>query len=113
MNGFELQLEGFLKALQETQEYIEYQSALKKIMQDKPLYDKINEFRRKNFELQISGAMDIFEKSDALRKEYQTVLLDPKAADFIYCEQRICRLARRIQDKISDCLKLDVEDIFH
>lgn len=96
-----------VESINQTVEYKNYQLLLKKIMQDTTLYDKMNEFRKKNLCIQMEGGEDIFEKITALYEEYNNVLSIKEVSDFLSAEINLCKMIKRINTAMMESMELD------
>lgn len=98
----------FVNSLKETETYKKYCEQLQLIKQQPQQYEKVNEFRKRNFELQNSQQTDdLFEKMDAFEKEYEKFREDPLIDHFLQAELALCRMMQNIDVMITE--KLDFE----
>lgn len=87
----------FVKKIKETEIYKKYRFQLEKLKKYPEHYEKVNEFRRRNFELQnATGAEDMLDKLDAFEKEYEKFREDPLVDDFLKEELAFCRMMQEI-----------------
>ena len=69
------------------------------------LLEQINEFRRKNFELQsVEPSENMLDKIDAFNKEYESFRESPLVSDFLQAELDLCRLMQRIQMQLTEAI---------
>ncbi|MDR2546027.1 MAG: YlbF family regulator [Lachnospiraceae bacterium] len=96
----------FAADIRETLEYEEYWRCLNAIKQEPKLYEKVNEYRVKNFHLQTMEPTDILlEKMESLQHEYEEITENPLVDDFLRAELSFCRL---MQD-INKCITMELE----
>lgn len=87
------------KAILNSEEYNAYRAELDKVLQYPELKTQIDEFRKRNFELQLSADMD-FEKLDRFEKEYEGFRSTPLVSDFLAAELAFCRKMQQIETAV-------------
>ena len=88
----------FAAIIQETDTYKEYYNQREKVKKQPELYDKVNEFRQKNFDLQNeSDSEDLFDRMEAFDQEYAKVREDPLVDDFLRAELAFCRMMQDVE----------------
>lgn len=98
----------FVESIKATDTYRNYCVQLQKIKQQPEQYAKVNEFRKRNFELQNSAQTDdLFEKMDAFEREYEKFREDTVVDDFLRAELAFCRMMQKVDILITE--KLDFE----
>lgn len=96
-------LEALTVEIKKTEVYQQYKMQKMIIEQHPVLLEKINEFRRRNFEIQNSDSQeDMFDVMDRFEKEYEHFREDPLVNDFLEAELAYCRLMQDIQLKITE-----------
>lgn len=107
-NQIQVASEKFVSIIKETEAYRRYYHQLGKIKKNPELYDKVNEFRHRNFEIQNNHqGSELFEKMDAFEKEYEKFRENPIVDDFLQAELAFCRLMQEINIYITE--ELDFE----
>ena len=87
----------FAAYIQETDTYKEYWYQREKIKKQPELYDKVNEYRQKNFDLQNeSDSEDLFDRMEAFEQEYAKFRQNPMVEDFLRAELAFCRMMQDI-----------------
>ncbi|MBD5484012.1 MAG: YlbF family regulator [Lachnospiraceae bacterium] len=88
----------FAAIIQETDTYKEYYNQREKVKKQPELYDKVNEFRKKSFELQneLDGE-DLFDRMEAFDQEYAKFREDPLVDDFLRAELAFCRMMQDVE----------------
>lgn len=98
----------FVKAIKDTDTYKGYCYQLEKIKKSPALFQQVNEFRQKNYEIHnTSQVNDLFDKMDAFEKEYERFRENPIVDDFLKAELAFCRLMQEINIVITE--ELDFE----
>ena len=96
------------QALKETYEYGEYRRLLEAMRANGPVYDRVREFREKNFFIQQQASDDMLDLLDALTNEYEDVINMELVNDFIEAEAAFCRLIQDFNTAIIDNLEFDI-----
>ena len=87
--------------------YKKYQELLSVIQKDAALYDKLNEYRRKNVELHYRR--QTLKEEAKLEKEYHDFLAEDMIHEFLYWEQQTLKMLRMIHKEIGEALILDYD----
>lgn len=96
-----------IKKSEEYQRYIETDRCLKN---EPELYEKYNEFRKRNYDLQFSeGDSNLYDEVFNLVKEYDTILHDSVVNDFILAERRFCYMMQEVYTALSEGLEMDYD----
>lgn len=107
-NHIEIAAEKFVKAIKETDIYKGYCYQLEKIKKSPQLFESVNEYRHRNYEIQnTSQVNELFDKMDAFEKEYEKFRENPIVDDFLRAELAFCRLIQEINVMITE--ELDFE----
>lgn len=87
----------FAAIIQESDIYKEYYYQREKIKKQPELYDKVNEYRQKNFDLQNeSDSEDLFDRMEAFEQEYAKFRENPLVDDFLRAELAFCRMMQEV-----------------
>lgn len=87
----------FAAMIQESDTYKEYLYQREKIKRQPELYDKVNEYRQKNFELQNeSDSEELFDRMEAFEREYMKLRENPMVEDFLRAELAFCRMMQDV-----------------
>lgn len=88
----------FAAIIQETDTYKEYYNQRERVKKQPELYDKINEFRQRNFDLQQeSDSEDLFDRMEAFDQEYAKFRENPLVDDFLRAELAFCRMMQEVE----------------
>lgn len=99
MNNIDNVTDELITAILETEVYKSYAEELAKVKRHPDLKAQIDDFRKRNYQMQTSGDMD-FNKLDSFEKEYEDFRSNPLVADFIAAEVDLCRMIQRIDTRI-------------
>lgn len=104
LSEVEYALDNFIEALQDTEEYINYQKAKKALDGYPKLKEEIDEFRRRNFELQQHTADNhyLLDEVDCFERQYETFREDPLVNDFLVSELAFIRLMQKVYAAIME-----------
>lgn len=96
--------------IKNSEEYQRYVKTDRQLKAEPELYERYNEFRRRNYDLQFSeGDSNLYDEVFNLVKEYDTILQDSVVNDFILAEQRLCAMMQEVYAVLSEGLELDYE----
>lgn len=98
----------FVQSIKETETYQRYSDQLAKIKSEPQLFDKVNEYRWRNYELQNTSQVDqLFDRMDAFEKEYEQFRENPIVDDFLDAELAFCRMMQDINVFITEELEFE------
>ena len=98
----------FVQSIKETETYQRYSAHLAKIKSEPELFDKVNEYRWRNYELQNTSQVDqLFDRMDAFEKEYEEFRENPLVDDFLDAELAFCRMMQDINVFITEELEFE------
>ncbi len=87
----------FADTIMTSDTYKEYLYQREKIKRQPALYDKVNEFRQRNFDLQNEAdSDDIFERMEAFEQEYEKFRENPLVDSFLQAELAFCRMMQEV-----------------
>lgn len=99
----------FMATLKDTPEYKNFCMQRDKIKAQPQLKAQIDEYRKRNFELQNSDERkeDLFERMEQLEKDYARLCENPLVRDFLEAELALCRMVQEINLEIANALDFD------
>lgn len=90
--------------------YTEYLRCYDAVKEDRELFHKMNEMRRKNVELQNDmDRENFFDAASRLRDEYSYLLSNKAVSDFLKAEMRFCRKMQKIYTILTQDLEIDLD----
>lgn len=106
MSGVEMALQQLIAEILVSDTYKEYDIQRNKVNQVPDLKAKIDEFRVRNFELQMSedNALD---KIDQFEREYANFRENPLVSDFLAAELAFCRMIQDINAQIAEAMHFE------
>ncbi len=87
----EQSLQIYIDKLLQSEEYLKYVEQRERVKKYPELKKQIDEFRKKNFEMQNVKDM-VFEQIEVFEREYADFLDNPLVADFLEAELTFCRM---------------------
>lgn len=99
-------VENVIGAIKGSEVYQRYISVLTLVKQQPELKAQIDEFRRKNYEMQSSGEM-AFERIEQFEQEYADFRENPLVSDFLSAELALCRMIQQINLHITEELHFE------
>ena len=96
--------------IKDSEEYRQYLQAKAKVKENVELYQAMNAFRRRNFELQsYDDGINRYEEIHKLSLEYEKVLREPLVNDFLIAEQIFSRKLAQVYEVLAEGLELDYD----
>lgn len=87
----------FADTIMTSDTYKEYLYQRETIKKQPELYEKVNEFRQRNFDLQNEAdSDDIFDRMEAFEKEYEKFRENPFVDSFLRAELAFCRMMQEV-----------------
>ena len=87
----------FAAIIQRSDTYQKYLIKREEIKKQPELYDKVNEYRQKNYDLQNeSDSDDLFDRMEAFEREYSKFRENPLVEGFLKAELTFCRMMQDV-----------------
>ena len=98
----------YVEAILATAYYREYALQRDKLLKQPELYEKVKEFRTKNYIIQTrKEGDDLLNAMDDLQREYESIREIPLVEDFLAAELAFCRMMQELNNKVADALEFD------
>ena len=98
------------QVIKDSEEYQRYLRAKSRVKENTELYQAMNSFRRRNFELQsYEDGIIRYEEIHNLSLEYENVLREPLVNEFLIAEQIFSRKLAEVYEVIAEGLELDYD----
>lgn len=107
MNNIDNAVEQLIAVVLDSPEYHAYDEQRNKVNQFPDLKAKIDEFRERNFLLQISDDPDALEKLERIEQEYSDFLENTLVADFLAAELAFCRMVQDINLRLTEAMHFE------
>lgn len=101
-------LDAFMSVIKNTKEYKDYQFQKEKVKRIPELKTRIDEFRKKSFQLQnMSESDNLMEDVERLQRENESLLENPLVSDFLQAELDFCRMMQDINTHIAEAIDFE------
>ena len=108
MNRIEQLTKELIDAIEHSSQYENYEKIRQQLSKAPLLKERVDEFRKKNYDLQNSH-MDIFDEAEKLQREYQDILNNRLVRSYLDAENAICRVIQQINWQILENLEIEAE----
>ncbi|WP_455715785.1 YlbF family regulator [Anaerosporobacter sp.] len=108
-HNIEYQLKNLIDSIKDSDEYNQYQRIYKEFTEDENLLARLNDFRKKSYDIQLNE--NSLEICKSLREEYKDILMLPNVQEFLISEKKINDILRNINHYIWDNIDLNVDFI--
>lgn len=110
MTELERLTDDYVKALQQSEVTQSYFKQKEIVSADPELKGQIDEFRRRNFQLQNETDPDrLFDAVDQFEREFKEFRENPMVSDFLAAELAFCRQYQEIQERIAAAFAIDFD----
>ena len=110
MTELERLTDDYVKALQQSEVTQSYFKQKEIVSADPELKGQIDEFRRRNFQLQNETDPDrLFDAVDQFEREFKEFRENPMVSDFLAAELAFCRQYQEIQERIATAFAIDFD----
>ena len=92
-------LDSLILEMQESREYQNYLWMEQEISRDPELKRRIDDYRIKNYHLQQSDDVDLFDAVDALERDFYDLRKNQKANAYL---EAVCKMIQKVQQRITD-----------
>ncbi len=106
MNNVDGATQQLITEILESDTYKEYKVQCAKVGVDPDLKEQIDEFRRRNYEMQMDQDCAL-DKIDQFEKEFASFREKPLVADFLAAELAFCRMIQSINLKIVEAIQFE------
>lgn len=108
MGQIEIALDQLVLVIKESDEYKRYQAARAKLHGYPELERNVHEFRKKNYQIQNSRNINLFDEVENLERENSQLRKNPLVEEYFVAELLFCRMMQQINWKIVDGLDFEV-----
>ena len=106
MRNMEEAVQAFIHAIKSSEEYLDYTREKDKVKQFPELKAQIDEYRRRNYQMQ-SSCDTAFEAIEQFEREYADFRGIPMVEDFLAAELAFCRLMQEVSLKVTESLDFE------
>ena len=106
MNYVDQATENLVKAILESDVYKNYLTELERVKAVPGLKEQIDEFRKRNYELQTSADIDFY-KLDCIENEFGEFRRQPLVEGFLASELELCRMIQNISTRVVEGIRFE------
>lgn len=99
-------VEELINAIKQSEKYLEYRKQLELINQEPDLKRQVDEFRKRNYEMQTSEDMD-FGKLSRFQEEFKGLRENPLVDNFLAAELDFCKMMQNMNFSITEALDFE------
>ncbi|MBO5242506.1 MAG: YlbF family regulator [Lachnospiraceae bacterium] len=104
------QLDEFIVALKHSKVYLEYQEQLKRLCAQPELKQRVDDYRRRNYEIQTqSQQQNMFDEMERFQRESEHLRDIPMVHDFLNAELALCRMIQKVTTTIVEAVSEDFD----
>lgn len=112
MNEIKDCIDALLAAVQNSEEYQEFEKYRDLLKENPELMDRVNAFRGNNFRLQNEANRDeLFRVTEQLTRESRELRKIPQVNAFLDAELALCKLLQRICKTLTEGIDLEVPEL--
>ncbi len=109
-SSIDVKTEELVQAILASEEYREYLECFAKIKEQPELYERVGDYRKRNFELQNMDVNDnMFDEVMRFQMENSAIRKNALVNQFLKAELSVCRMLQGITRTISDNVELDID----
>lgn len=106
MSAIDDSVKNLIDTIKESGEYLEYRKQLELLKQDPELKRQVDDFRKKNYEMQMNEDMD-FGMLTQFQNEFKAFRRNPVVDSFLAAELDFCRMMQRINFSITEAIDFE------
>lgn len=100
--------ENLIRVIQESREYKNYHELSAKIEKNPALKKRLNEYRKRRFEIHLSNAQDYSNLYDNLSKEFNDIHSNELTLEFLIAERHFSNMMKQVNHTILDSVNMDI-----
>ena len=104
-------LDALIEEMRESRAYQNYLWMEEKLEKDPDLKSRVDDYRIRNYRLQQSENVDLYDAVDYLQRDHYALRHSEKAQASIEAALEVCKLVQKVQDCISAEIRLGVPEI--
>lgn len=108
MEEMSTELSNLVQAIKNSDVYIRYHKAKEELHKDPELERRVHEFRKKTFQIQNSGSVNLFDEADRLEQETVEFQKIPVVGEYLTAELALCRVVQRASWRLIDALDFEL-----
>ncbi len=97
-----------IRAIKESEEYKKYHALYAEIELNPNLLKRVNEYRKRRFEIHLSNTQDYTSLQEELYKEFNDIHSNELALEFLIAEKHFSNMMKQVNHSILDGVDMDI-----
>lgn len=106
MNAVDESVNSLIDVIKKSEVYLEYRKQLDLLKQDPELKRQVDEFRKRNYEMQMNEDMD-FGMLARFQSEFKDFRQNPLVDNFLAAELDFCKMMQKINFTITEAIDFE------
>ena len=102
-------LDALIEEMRESRAYQNYLWMEEKLEKDPDLKSRVDDYRIRNYRLQQSENVDLYDAVDSLERDSYALRKSEKANAYLEAELEVCKMVQKVQDRISEAIRIRCE----
>lgn len=104
-------LNALIEEMRESRAYQNYLWMEEELEKDQDLKSRVDDYRIRNYRLQQSENVDLYDAVDSLERDSYALRKSEKANAYLEVELEVCKMVQKVQDRISEEIRIGVPEI--
>ena len=104
-------LDALIEEMRESRAYQNYLWMEEELEKDPDLKSRVDDYRIRNYRLQQSENVDLYDAVDSLERDSYALCKNEKANAYLEAELEVCKMVQKVQDRISEEIRIGVPEI--
>lgn len=100
-------LDALIEEMRESRAYQNYLWMEEELEKDPDLKSRVDDYRIRNYRLQQSENVDLYDAVDSLERDSYALRKSEKANAYL----EVCKMVQKVQDRISEAIRIGVPEI--
>ena len=97
-----------IQSIQDSEHYSNYHRLYDELQKNPILLKRVNEYRKRRFEIQVSNDQDFTNMQDELAKEFKDIHSNELALEFLIAERHFSNMMKQVNHTILDSVNMDI-----
>ncbi len=106
MNTVDESVNNLIETIKKSEVYLEYHNQLELLRKDPELKRQVDEFRKRNYEMQMNEDMD-FGMLASFQSEFKSFIENPLVDNFLAAELDFCKMMQKINFSIVEAMDFE------
>ena len=102
-------LDALIEEMRESRAYQNYLWMEEELEKDPDLKSRVDDYRIRNYRLQQSENVDLYDAVDSLERDSYALRKSEKANAYLEAELEVCKMVQKVQDRISEEIRIGVQ----